>query len=212
MWVTDKLSKIQEPTDARYVCNNTGGVELEVGEFLYGLVRMMKPERICETGTHQGIASSYMAAALKENDFGHLDTIEWEGQHLNTARERWAELGLEKFITFYIENSLEFAAQHLYDIILLDTEPQIRFEELLKFEKNLKDGGIVMIHDLGGGMCQVENKELGFGWPFGKLPKEIIKLVKEDRLRPFHFATPRGLTCFYRPRKEDFKFYEGKDD
>ena len=208
MWLTDKLVQMLEPTDSRYACNNTGGVELEVGEFLYGLVRMMKPERILETGTHQGIAASYLAAALKKNGSGHLDTIEWEGEHLNTARERWAELGLEKFITFHIENSLDFCARHLYDIIFLDTEPQIRFEELLNFEDKLKEGGILMIHDLGGGMCQVDNQELGFGWPFGKLPEGIIDLVKEDSLRPFHFATPRGLTCFYRPRKEDFKFYD----
>ena len=208
MWVTDKLDKMPEPTDARYSCDNTGGVELEVGEFLYGLVRTMKPDRVLETGTHTGIAASYIAAALKENGFGKLDTIEWEGKHLNAARERWSELGLEKFITFYVENSLDFCAPHLYDIIFLDTEPQIRFEELLNFEDKLKEGGLIMIHDLGGGMCQVDNKELGFGWPFGKLPDGIIELVKKDSLRPFHFATPRGLTCFYRPRKEDFKFYE----
>lgn len=212
MWVTDELDKIQEPTDGRYVCNNTGGVELEVGEFLYGLVRMMKPAAILETGTHQGVASSYLASGLRDNveqypqEAGHLDTIELEKQHLEKAIEQWARLGLSTFITSHLTSSLEVITGKMYDIIFLDTEPEIRFEELLKFRKNLNEGGLIMIHDLGGGMCQVDNEELGFGWPFGELPNKIIELVREDSLRPFHFATPRGLTCFYKPRKDDFKW------
>ena len=207
MWITDKLDKIPEPTDVRYVCSNTGGIELAVGEFLYGLVRMIKPLRILETGGHLGISATYFAAALKANGVGLLDSIEYERKHIVESKKRLREFGLLQFVTTYHQSSLDFSTQSMYDIIFLDTEPQIRFEELLKFEKNLNRGGIIMIHDLGGSMCQVENKELGFGWPFGGLPEGIIDLVKSDSLRPFHFATPRGLTCFYRPRKGDFNFY-----
>ena len=206
--ITDKLDKIPEPTDSRYVCNNTGGVELEIGEFLYGLVRMMKPTLILETGTHIGIASLYIAAGLKKNEFGHLNTIEWEKTHLTKAKERWNMFGVNEFVTSFLISSSDFKTQEMYDIIFLDTEPNLRFGELLKFEKNLNEGGIIIIHDLGGGMCQVDNKELGFGWPFGRLPDEIVELIEMDSLRPFHFATPRGLTCFYRPREEDFGFYK----
>ena len=209
--ITDKLDKFPEPTDGRYVCNNTGGVELEVGEFLYGLVRMMKPALILETGTHQGIASLYMAAGLKKNGSGRLNTIEWEGTHLKKAKERWTVFNVNEFITSFLISSSDFETQEMYDIILLDTEPNLRFGELLRFEKNLNEGGLIMIHDLSGGMCQVDNKELGFGWPFGKLPEEIVELVKKDNLRPFHFATPRGLTCFYRPRDNDFKWGDKND-
>jgi hypothetical protein len=55
-------------------------------------------------------------------------------------------------------------------------------------------------------MHQIPNEEHGFAWPYGKLPPEIIKLVKEDKLRPFHFPTPRGLTGFYKTREDDYKW------
>ena len=54
------LIEIPEPTNAEYTCFNYGGVETEVGEFLYGLVRMLKPRNVFETGTHHGVSSSYI--------------------------------------------------------------------------------------------------------------------------------------------------------
>ena len=45
---------------------NTGGIECEVGELLYGLVRALKPKHILETGTYHGLSSTYMALGLKE--------------------------------------------------------------------------------------------------------------------------------------------------
>lgn len=199
----------QEVSDSsnRYGMFNTGSVECEVGEFLYGLVRVMKPERVLETGTHLGWAAGYIGMGLRHNQMGHLDTIEYDEGYTKASRVLLEKLGVREWATVFHANSLDFNAQHMYDIILSDTEPHLRFKELLRFEKNLGKGGILLIHDLHGGMCQVDNKELGFGWPFGRLPKEIVELVRTDSLRPFHFNTPRGLTCFYRPREEDFKFY-----
>lgn len=52
-------------------------------EFLYGLIRAIKPKVIVETGTHKGLTSCYMAAALKDNGEGELytaDPFEWGAQ------------------------------------------------------------------------------------------------------------------------------------
>ena len=35
-----------------YQAYNSGGVEVEVGELLYSFVRVLKPKRVFETGTH----------------------------------------------------------------------------------------------------------------------------------------------------------------
>ena len=196
-----------EPSNPHYSMFNTGSVEIEVGEFLYSLVRMQKPNNILETGTHKGISTLYMALALKDNEKGIIETVEFDPQWSETTKLLWKTFEVEQYISSNCQKSMEFEPKANYDLALLDTEPHIRFDELVMFYPFVNSGGIIIIHDLGGNMCQVDNKELGFGWPFGKLPERIIELVKKDSLRPFHFATPRGLTCFYRPRKEDFKFY-----
>lgn len=88
------LDLLPEPTNAEFKMYNTGGVEQEVGEFLYGLVRILKPNHVLETGTHKGIASSYMGSALKENTKGKLTTVEYEQTHYTEANLLFAKLEL----------------------------------------------------------------------------------------------------------------------
>lgn len=52
------------------------GVEVEVAEFLYGLVRLLKPTFVVESGTGQGYAATALASALQANGHGHLETFE----------------------------------------------------------------------------------------------------------------------------------------
>lgn len=51
-------------------------VEAEVAEFLYGLMRMLKPEVVVESGTGRGYAAFALATALHDNGHGHLTTFE----------------------------------------------------------------------------------------------------------------------------------------
>lgn len=48
----------------------------EEGEFLYGLVRAIKPRFSVETGTHRGLSSCYIGQALKDNGGGQLLTCD----------------------------------------------------------------------------------------------------------------------------------------
>lgn len=188
-----------------YSAFNSGGVECEVGEFLYGLVRMIKPKRILETGTHYGIGAAYMSQALKDNGFGKLTTIEYIPENYQIAVMRMNVLELEN-VDLLMMDAGKFTPAMKFDLIFLDTEPQTRFAELVRFYDNLNEGGYVFIHDLHRHMSQVQVSQLGFGWPFGPLPDEIKQLVHDDRLRPFHFNTPRGFTGFYKVSKEDYKW------
>lgn len=191
-----------------YHMENSGGVECEVGEFLYGLVRMVQPDNICETGTHLGVGASYMGLALKENGKGKLTTLEFIPELRNQAVTRFEKLGLTNQIDSILIDAAAFNPTTTFDIILLDTEPQTRFAELIKYLPSLKPGGYIFIHDLSSHMHQVPapTPDLEFGWPYGKLPQQIIDWVKDDVIRPFHFRTPRGLTGFYKVAPEDYKW------
>jgi hypothetical protein len=45
-------------------------------EYLYRLVRATRPVTIVETGVYRGVSSAFMLAALQDNGFGHLFSID----------------------------------------------------------------------------------------------------------------------------------------
>jgi predicted O-methyltransferase YrrM len=192
-----------------YTSFNDAGVECEVGEFLYGMVRILQPERVLETGTHHGIGASYLASGLRDNGKGHLDTIEFNKENYDIAVKRFASLGIQNRISARLMkaedfNPIQANGDCQYDLILLDTEPNLRFNELLKFYRNLSHGGYVFIHDLHRHLGQHDNAEHGFGFPFGRLPTRMQDFLQFGDLVPFYFPTPRGLTGFYKPHPNDY--------
>jgi hypothetical protein len=189
-----------------YSAFNSGGVECEVGEFFYSFLRMIKPQDVLETGTHLAVGASYMGMALKDNMGGHLDTVEFIESLWNQAKERITKMGLDPFVTCRFGDVAYFEPKLIkYQFILLDTEPQTRFAEFLKFYPYLDEGGYMFIHDLGRHLQQIEIPNLGFAWPFGRLPEGMVQLMKEGKIRPFHFSTPRGLTGLYKIHHDDYK-------
>jgi|ERR1035437_7417215 predicted O-methyltransferase YrrM len=189
---------------------NSGGVEAEVGEFLYGLVRNLKPIAILETGTHWGISSAYMGLALKENGFGKLETLEISKENMDKAAQLWDQLDLmwinkeeEKFrLRCTLANSLDANPYEQYEFIFLDSEPEIRFKELVKFFPNLKAGGFMAIHDLPEDMVQgnINPDHPDFpSWPYGNLPEEMKMLLDTKQLIRFNLPTPRDIAFFYKP-------------
>ncbi len=203
-----------------FISFNDAGLECETGEFLYSMVRMLKPRDVLETGTHWGVGASYIGLALQDNGYGHLDTIEFLPENHAKACKRILDMKLHEFVTCHFGDVAKFnpidyrgsnettetPTKFGYGLILLDTEPQTRFGELLQFYDNLIPGGFVFIHDLHRHMHQIENQEHGFAWPYGLLPEAVKRLVQEDKLRPFHFTTPRGFTGFYKPTAQDYNF------
>ena len=191
---------------SKYSAFNDAGVECEVGEFLYSFMRLIKPNFVLETGTHQGVSSSYIGLAFKNNGFGILDTYEFAKETYDIANARFNRLGLTEQIISHLGDVGNLILDKNYDFIFLDTEPQTRFAEMVKFYPNLNDGGYLFIHDLHRNMHQIPNEEHGFAWPYGVIPKEMNDLVLNKKLVPFHFVTPRGLTMFYKPRVDDYEW------
>lgn len=200
------LSLKEEPTNSEYKMFNTGGVEVEVGEFLYGLVRMLKPNNVFETGTHLGISSSYIARALKDNKKGLLTTVEISKEFINASEQRWRSLNLDSHVVCDKSKSLEYQLVYDCELMFLDSEPEFRFKELVKFWDKLVPGGLAIIHDLHRHLGQEPNFDHGFGWPFGELHPIIKKMLGEDKLRVMSFPTPRGISMFYKVHPKDYKW------
>jgi len=214
--ITDYLksidrSLIEEPevTNHDYSMFNDGSVEVEVGEFLYGLVRLLKPNNILETGTYKGVSSSYMAQALKDNGKGLLTTLEIEKEHIRISKERWHKLELDKYIVCDKEESLKYELEYDCELMFLDSEPYFRFQELRRFYSRLTPGGFVFIHDTPRDLCQgnVNPDHPEFkSWPFGDINKDVHDWVLDHDLVPFFFGSPRGMCGFYRKDKRDYNW------
>lgn len=190
-----------------YWSQNSGSVESEVGEFLYGMVKVLKPRKILETGTYRGWSSAYMAQGLKENGVGSIDTIEYEQEFITISKNRWSKLGLLEYIHEHQQDARTFTPLWDYDLMFLDTEPSLRFDELVRFYPYLRPGGYVFIHDLPPAFCQgninTDHPEIE-SWPFGKCPQQIKDWVSSGDLHTFYFPNPRGMVGFYKKKQEDF--------
>ena len=190
------LLKVQpEVSDPNFKMFDTGAIECETGELVYGMVRRLKPQNCLSTGVYTGISDLFIGMALKENGFGHLEALEYEQTHIKRAEELWVRIGVSGPITAINTESLKFQPNKQYQFMFLDTELNIRFYELVKFFPFLDEGGYIFIHDMPRSLCQgnVNPDHPDFpNWPVGNLPEQFIQLLKERRLVPFHFGGARG--------------------
>jgi predicted O-methyltransferase YrrM len=182
------FDKEAEIWDAEYSMLNKGSPELEVLEFLYCFVRLIKPQRILETGTYHGGSAVYMALALKENRKGKLITVEYYPESFDIAKKLFSDLGLTEYIDNLAVNSLAYdPGVTRYQVLFLDSEPQFRLRELAKFLPYLDPGGFIFVHDL-------HPDKVGAEW--GAFEPLLGRELRQGNLYFTGFKTPRGLSLF----------------
>ena len=202
------IKALSEVTDNRFLMFDDGGIEISTGQLLHGFIKRLKPENILETGLYSAISTIFMADAIRENGFGHIETIEFEKTHIERSQDRLNKLDLRKFVTIHHMSSLDFQPSGTYEFMLADTELNLRFHELVKFFPYLDEGGYIFIHDMPRTLCKgnvnADHPEI-VNWPVGEFPPEFNELLKTDKLRLFHFGSARGLIGFYKTHGGDYK-------
>jgi predicted O-methyltransferase YrrM len=192
---------------------NTSGVECEVGELLWALVRVMKPDWVLETGTSYGVSAAYLSAGLRDNGHGRLVTLDATPAYQEKARGLCGLLGTLGRIEFVVSDSRDYdPGEQAFDILFLDTEPPYRWGELVRFWKNLRPGGLAILHDLHPHMNQngqfmqptAEHPRGMRDPPWGTIPDAVRGLVEGGDLQSLHLTTPRGL---YLGQKSSPAFY-----
>jgi predicted O-methyltransferase YrrM len=171
------------PSDTHYF-DFPEGLEAETGELLYALTMIIRAKRVLETGTRTGISTRYIALGLEQYG-GLITTIERD----NLCRD----YALEKFkayncIESIYGSSLEYnpEAGTVYDMLFLDSEPCYRYEEMEKFYPYVREGGMIIIHDL----ARIPDKG------FGIFPNGLKEKLLLGELHCMSFRTSSGLTIF----------------
>jgi predicted O-methyltransferase YrrM len=99
-----------------------------------------------ETGTHRGLSSCYIAEALKDNGFGHLDTCD-PVDYLQAPS--FAAAGLGELITFHLAQGIKMNVAGTIDFLFIDGfhGEQDVLDEFLYFKPQLAENAIVVFHD-----------------------------------------------------------------
>jgi len=112
--------------------------EVEMAEFLYGFVRVLKPLLVIETGCHIGTTTQALAQALADNQRGSLLACDPDPAFVAEALKRVVGLPVEirhcKSADLPIERC---------DFLYSDSSEDARVEELGR----LKSGAVAVVHD-----------------------------------------------------------------
>lgn len=116
--------------------------EIEVSEFIGGLVRLIQPELCVETGTYLGQTSQLIGGALKKNGHGRLITLETQGGYCEVVRGLCADLPVE-----VVEMAAEaWTPPATIDFLFLDSGGD-RYIEFKRYLPWLKSGSVWCLHD-----------------------------------------------------------------
>jgi hypothetical protein len=117
--------------------------ELQIGKLLAGLVSILQPELVVETGAAFGITSRVIGLALAVNSHGMLHAIEHDELRAEVAMDRVAEFPVD----IYLGSSLEYRPPREIDLLFSDSDMETRVPEFLYLREWLPVGAIVVFHD-----------------------------------------------------------------
>ena len=140
--------------------------ELELWEFLYGLVRVLKPKVVFESGCHRGFATRAMGLAIQDNEYGRLFSCDTEAVMVAATQRQVKPMP----VVVYHRPALECPELLECDFLFCDSSYESRVEELIL----LKQGAIAVVHDTYQEQALRDNVELF--------------------QNTIHFNTPRGFS------------------
>lgn len=148
---------------------------------LYWLLRELKPSNVIETGTHRGLTTLYMLAALEDNGKGHLHTADPNTQWSQTSNFRKFP-ALEKRVTYYPEKGSAMIAKLAdIDLAFIDGFHE-DYEVLREWEQlapRLSENAVVVFHD-----CWYGNTD-GVNEAIEKLGLRTIWLPTKNAIRVY---------------------------
>jgi predicted O-methyltransferase YrrM len=124
--------------EGEHRCWDVMAVELETADFLYALVRLLKPRLVLESGTGRGYASAFIGTALADNGYGTLITYEPLQAFADEARTRLVGLPVD------VRDGDLSAFDGTPDVVFLDSGPAYREREIAEW---VARDVVLIVHD-----------------------------------------------------------------
>lgn len=167
------------PHPERWHMYDSMTAEVEVLDFLKGLVTTLKPELVVETGTFTALSTLKIAEGLKENGFGRVITCEYDKKVYEAAKKRIERSGLAERIECRNESSLEMNVDGRIDLLFCDSDAPLREQEVRRFLPQINPHGLIVMHDASSAMKTVR--------------EAALRMEQEGLLSVVLLPTPRGL-------------------
>ncbi len=156
-------------------------VTFETGQFLYGLVRLIRPGLVVELGTHRGVSTLWLARGLQDGGRGRLLSFDlFERTEPGEARRALLALGLADRVEIHRAASSIGAVEIVrrrgasVDLLFVDADHRVEATaaDVQSFWPSLAAGGHVLLHDI----CPRAS-----GWDG---PRYVLDALKGARLDP----------------------------
>jgi predicted O-methyltransferase YrrM len=141
----------------------------EAGRLLYSLVRATRPATIVEFGMSFGISALHLASGVRDNGSGRVVTTELSATKIATAKQTFAETGLDDVITVLEGDALATLANldGPVDFVLLDGWKELYLPVIKLLEGRLSPGTLVLADNAESAELQpyldhVRNSENGY--------------------------------------------------
>jgi predicted O-methyltransferase YrrM len=175
---------------------NTGSTEMEVLNWLYSTILLLKPQNIVETGAADGLGTIALASACQANGFGRVHSIEIDTDVCARAKLLLQKAGLEQWVEYHCEDSQAFLRQTKvqFDLGFFDSLCEIRAQEcMVCMERGILRGPAIF-HDTSPYRTKTLKKD-----PGEPMHSEYRKMLRKvaDQYFEGNFcesALSRGLT------------------
>lgn len=182
-----------------FEAHNTGSTEFEVLHWLHSTIRLLKPERVLETGACDGLGTIALASACRLNGRGVVHSVEIDPLRCEQLAKKVVAEGLERFVQVHCRDSLEFLKETelVFDIGFYDSLCELRAAE---FRTCLERGlirRVAVFHDTSPKRCDSLS-----GWPdrplHDRYRMELRELAADPRCSGW-FESPlsRGLVAIF---------------
>jgi predicted O-methyltransferase YrrM len=121
-------------------------VSPDAGKLLYSLVRASRPATVVEFGMSLGISAIHLASAVRDNGAGRVVTTELSAAKVATAKQTFAETGLDDVITVLEGDALDTlkSLDGAVDFVLLDGWKDLYIPVLKLLETRISAGALVV--------------------------------------------------------------------
>jgi hypothetical protein len=164
------MSYVEEIAGKKWESYDGMASEMELGDFMYGLIRELKPRIVLETGCYLGHTSIPMAKALHENKLGVLHTCDTDPKLCDLLRIDTMDLPMEVHNCTGLELACKIDG---VGVAFLDSSGD-RVQEACALK--MHPDGVVVLHDAHR--------------------PSFTEIVRAKGWRYFKLPTPRGLGLF----------------
>ena len=161
-----------------YTARHPQSAEDEIGDFLWGVIRLTHPDHVLETGSYEGDTTRRMVDAVTRNGHGLVTTVELDPSRAEAVAKR--NPAARVLTGSYDTVDLAPPDGGSYGVAFFDSHWE-RDREYHAARPFLRAGAVLAFHD-----CGPQHRH-------GMVRERVEGLMRDGLIRGFYIPCPRGV-------------------